>query len=159
MIYTSHHKLSFRFSGSDRIFFNSVIKTSKKNGSVYSMNRIWLNFNWAEFQWINGNFLFGVPSYSVHTVLSWESVHCNSRPFILDKFSFQIFLCFLICKLISVILYVKSWIHTQVRDFLINKYLKLIEVLFHAKYTICEVYQENWLTWAAPGQNSEKDTP
>ena len=43
--------------------------------------------------------------------------------------------------------------------FLINKYLKLIEVLFHAKYTICEFYQENWLTWAAPGQNSEKDTP
>ena len=35
----------------------------------YSMNRIWWNFNWAEFQWINGNFSFGVPSYSVHTVV------------------------------------------------------------------------------------------
>ena len=28
-------------------------------------------------------------------------------------------------------------------DCLINKYLQLIEVLFHAKYTICEFYQEN----------------
>ena len=35
---------------------------------AYSMNRIWWNFNWAEFQWINENFSFGVPSYSVHTV-------------------------------------------------------------------------------------------
>ena len=34
----------------------------------YSMNRIWWNFNWAEFQWINRNFSFGVPSYSVLTV-------------------------------------------------------------------------------------------
>ena len=36
----------------------------------YSMNRIWWNFNWAEFQWINGNFSFGFPSYSVHAVFS-----------------------------------------------------------------------------------------
>ena len=56
---------------------------------------------------------------------------------------FNFFLCFLICKLILVILYVKSEIHTQVRDYLINKFLQLIEVLFHAKYTICEFYQEN----------------
>ena len=35
----------------------------------YSMNQIWLNFNWAEFRWINGNFSFEVPSYSVHTVV------------------------------------------------------------------------------------------
>ena len=39
------------------------------NGVQYSMNRIWWNFNWAEFQWISGNFSFGVPSYSVHTVV------------------------------------------------------------------------------------------
>ena len=30
------------------------------------MTRIWWNFNWAEFQWIN--FSFEVPSYSGHTV-------------------------------------------------------------------------------------------
>ena len=40
----------------------------------YSMNRIWWNFNWAEFQWINGNFSFGVPSYSVHSVLSGRPI-------------------------------------------------------------------------------------
>ena len=41
----------------------------------YSMNRIWWNFNWAEFQWINGNFSFGVPSYSVHTVYCFTNFH------------------------------------------------------------------------------------
>ena len=33
------------------------------------MNRIWWNFNWAEFPPINGNFSFEVPSYSDHTVI------------------------------------------------------------------------------------------
>ena len=48
----------------------------------YSMDRIWWNFNWTEFQWINGNFSFEGPSYSVHTVyigdMDWCEAHIGS---------------------------------------------------------------------------------
>ena len=49
-------------------FVQLLIFWRGRENSEYSMNRIWWNFNWAEFQWINENFSFGVPSYSVHTV-------------------------------------------------------------------------------------------
>ena len=67
-------------------FWNRMIDT-------YSMNRIWWNFNWAEFQWINGNFSFGVLSYLVHTVCG---ISANPRK--IPKLNLTIFWYTFKCK-------------------------------------------------------------
>ena len=69
-----------------------IILTDIHDISSIQYERIWWNFNWAEFQWINGNFSFGFPSYSVHAVnelsirrnkISYKASFCLSACLIL----------------------------------------------------------------------------
>ena len=57
----------------------------------YSMNWIWWNFNWAEFQWINGNFSFVVSSIfpSVFPIFISSSPNQGSAKFLATRSDFE----------------------------------------------------------------------
>ena len=75
-----------------------------------------------------------------------------------DKFPLLVFcivsLYIVVGDTVSLILYAAKNI---VSGSCIKKHLKIIEVLTHAKYSICKVFLEKSLTWAAPGHTSEKN--
>ena len=58
MIYDSHHRFSFRFSGSDRISLSSVTLTSKKEGLVYGVLKVMNVFQPEIFRTINFGQIF-----------------------------------------------------------------------------------------------------
>ena len=65
---TSEYFRSSEFSWSKFGYIKAIISLTYSVNN-YSLTRIWWNFNWAEFLWINGNFSFEVPSYSGHTCI------------------------------------------------------------------------------------------
>ena len=58
MIYDSHHKFSFGFSGSDRISLSSVTLTSKKDGLVCKVLKVMNVFQPEIFRTINFGQIF-----------------------------------------------------------------------------------------------------
>ena len=77
------------------VFWHRLESTNGQR--LYSMNRIWWNINWVEFQWINGNFSFDVPSYSVHTVHQKQfDGQIHQKIFLISKKSKIIYVIYII---------------------------------------------------------------